>query len=78
MERSGDGEGLGSEPSWDFEGAGGVGARRGRVHVVGAKNVLDHPAAHVMIYVHARFGIDEKPLAAYGAAYVRGYFGLPN
>jgi len=45
--------------------------------VMGAKNVLDDPAARVMIHMHAGFSIDEKSLATDGAADICGDFRLP-
>jgi hypothetical protein len=62
-------KGLGAGPVWNVEGRAGMGAWGGRMPgVMGAKRVFYDPAAHGIDGRDAPFSIDEKVLAAEGAA----------
>jgi hypothetical protein len=68
-ECGGGGEGAGSGPAWNVEGGGGVRIWRvGARGVMGAERVADDAAGGVLRYEHALVGVDEKTLAANGAA----------
>ena len=60
---------MGSGPAWDVERGSRMSAGCGGVRgVMGAKNVLGDASARVMIDRDTGFCVNEKPLAADGAA----------
>jgi hypothetical protein len=68
-------ERLRSGPAGNVEGTRRMSAGGGGVGgMMRAKDMLDEAAVHALIRLHAVLGIDEKALAAYGAADARGEF----